>query len=360
MKKNSILLAACLLGTTLTASAQYMVMPSLPIPVATAATNVSEYGFRANWQAVDAEQLDDYNAPPLGYYVRSYVTMTATQDKQVFYLLNTDFSQLKGSIGTLESPENYISDSNPYSIAALTCDNRAGWQVQNQAYVNGVLCLNGAFSWGQSNGALICPVTDMSGGDGVVHFSFKIRGDGKSKTFAVLLRDDSTFPNTVVDGKIITMTEDWVDYDFTLSGGVKQGDILLTSYETGTGENMYYFLDDVKIWQELNTGETAQMLYSDQWVLSTLTTTNTYVETGDLYPGEDYGFTVSSYSENGISRASNLVNAGRVNPYDPTAITLPSVTTDPNAPVYDLAGRRITEPTQPGIYIQGGRKFVVK
>jgi hypothetical protein len=44
-----------------------------------------------------------------------------------------------------------------------------------------------------------------------------------------------------------------------------------------------------------------------------------------------------------------------------TAIELPNTTTttDANAPIYDLSGRRVTSPTK-GIYIQGGKKFVVK
>ena len=31
-----------------------------------------------------------------------------------------------------------------------------------------------------------------------------------------------------------------------------------------------------------------------------------------------------------------------------------------NAPVYDLQGRRTKQATQKGVYIQGGKKFVVK
>lgn len=360
MKKKNLLLSACLLGTALNGSAQMMVMPSLPIPEPKPATEVSEYGFQANWNVVDENQLDDYECPPLGYYVRAYATMTATQDKQVFYLLNTDFSEYKGSSGTFEKPENHVSASNQAIFGTLNCTNRAGWQLSNQAYVDGVLCLNGAYSWGASNGALMCTYTDMSMGNGEVHFSFKIKGDGKSKKFAVLLRDDNTFPNTVVDGKIIDMTTDWVEYEFTLKGGVNNSDVLLTSYEQGSGENMYYFIDDLKIWQELNKGESIKALYADSWVVSDLTTTSTYFETTDLYPGEDYGYTVSSYSENGISRASSLINCGIVNPYDPTAIATPTVKSETNAPVYDLSGRRVSLPQQGGIYIQGGKKFLKK
>jgi len=34
--------------------------------------------------------------------------------------------------------------------------------------------------------------------------------------------------------------------------------------------------------------------------------------------------------------------------------------TDISAPIYDLSGRRVARPTASGIYIQNGRKFLVK
>jgi hypothetical protein len=44
-----------------------------------------------------------------------------------------------------------------------------------------------------------------------------------------------------------------------------------------------------------------------------------------------------------------------------TAIDLPNTdtTANPNAPIYDLSGRRVTTPAK-GVYIQGGKKFVVR
>ena len=35
------------------------------------------------------------------------------------------------------------------------------------------------------------------------------------------------------------------------------------------------------------------------------------------------------------------------------------VTDDPNAPIYNLAGQRVTNPTK-GIYIKNGKKFILK
>jgi hypothetical protein len=45
----------------------------------------------------------------------------------------------------------------------------------------------------------------------------------------------------------------------------------------------------------------------------------------------------------------------------PTSIEMPETvtTTDANAPIYDLMGRRVVNPTK-GIYIKGGKKFIMK
>lgn len=69
------------------------------------------------------------------------------------------------------------------------------------------------------------------------------------------------------------------------------------------------------------------------------------------------------YVYNGAATAKTLSFAFLDN--DPTGInTLPATTTTPTydtaQPVYDLQGRRLTTPLTKGIYIQNGKKFVVK
>ena len=50
--KSFILSTALMAATALTASAQYVIDPELPIPVATQATDVEDYGFTANWKPI--------------------------------------------------------------------------------------------------------------------------------------------------------------------------------------------------------------------------------------------------------------------------------------------------------------------
>ena len=47
--------------------------------------------------------------------------------------------------------------------------------------------------------------------------------------------------------------------------------------------------------------------------------------------------------------------------YDPNVIekVVGTVELDPNAPIYDLTGRQVSNPTK-GIYLQNGKKFVVE
>lgn len=357
MKKH-LLLAAALLTASVTASAQYVVMNDLPVPVALPATNISEYGYSANWQAVDDSQLDSYGYEPVGYYWRNYVTVTAQQDKQVFYVLKSDFSHFTSS-ATVDNPATNVSADNNFTLDNVSFTNRQGWKIQNQGFADGVLCLNGAYSLSISNGALISPISDFSKGNGEVHFKFKLRGDGKSSKLVAYLRNTATFPNTVVDQKLLSVTTEWTEHEFTLKGGVEEGDVMLMSYDMGTGENIYYFIDDLEIWQELNKGETAAALCSDGFVMDAINQTTAYVETNDLDEGEDYGYTISSYSYNGISPASNMIFLGTKGS-GTEGIATAEVQPSTDAPVFDLSGRRVATPTQPGIYIQGGKKFVVK
>lgn len=223
-----------------------------------------------------------------------------------------------------------------------------------------MLCLNGAYNKMISNGTLVSPITDFTKGGGVVHVKFKLRGDGKTTKIGVYLRDDSTFPNTNLDVKQLDVTTDWVEHELTLEGGVAEGDLMIMGEDAGTGENIYYFIDDLQVWQELAVGEMAQALFAKQFVMDDIEATSDYVETYSLNPGEDYGFTVSSYSYNGISYESNLVLCGIDNPYT-TAISQPEIAVDDaSAPIYDLSGRRILTPQPNGIYVKQGKKFVAK
>ena len=247
MKLKSILLGAMMAMTASTASAQFIIINDLPVPESEAPSSISEYGFYANWVPVDE---NPGNA--IGYYVRAYVVKTGTDnpEESKFYLLNTDFSYLK-SEGTEENPVNNVTPDNSFVQQPLGDPKRCGWQTLNQAGVDGELCLNGAFNFTMANAALFMNISDLRNGDGDVHFKFRIKGDGQTKKMRVMLRNTDTMPNEVLDLKDIDVTGEWQDIEFTLKGGVEHSDILFSGYEMGNQTAMYYYIDDLQIWQVL-------------------------------------------------------------------------------------------------------------
>ena len=61
-----------------------------------------------------------------------------------------------------------------------------------------------------------------------------------------------------------------------------------------------------------------------------------------------------------ISEADGVITFYYLQDKETTAINAPTIAVTPKQAVYDLSGRRIAQPTQGGIYIQNGKKVVVK
>ena len=333
--KSFILSTALMAATALTASAQYVIDPELPIPVATQATDVDDYGFTANWNPV----VDyDLSLKPLGYYVPVYATKTAQEEGDKFYLINTDFSFLTSS-STVDNPSSDISTSNYSVVDYLKEPSRPyGWKVVNAGKANGVLCLDCKFNRTYVNGALALCYNDLTLGDGKVHFKFKVRSDGKTKTLSVHLRDISKVPNQNIDSYTISnLTTEWQEVEFTLNGGVSLGDILFQSDDTGDCYSMYLFIDDLQVWQELHKGERGKILYTDDFIKDDLDASSLYFSIGDLYEGEKFAYSVCTYSLEAHSQDSNLVF---IDGSTPTGINATEANIDANAPadIYTTGG----------------------
>lgn len=308
MKKKNLLLTASMLCLALTTQAQYMIIEDMPIPEPKLATSASEYGFYANWNPV----LEDPTGQALGYYLRTYVSTTAKEDGQRFYYMNTDFSFLQ-SEGTEEAPLTNVSESNMFVQEGLGLPNRNCWTVLNPGYVDGELCLNGAYNYIACNGQFALAISDLSVGGGVVHVKLRIKGDGTTSKFRVLMRDcdNLNYASNTLDAKDIDVTTEWQDVEFTLQGGAKNSDLLFMGNEMGNQTGMYYFIDDMQVWQELKKGETARALCQDKFIINDLNHTQEYISTNDLADGEDYLYTISTYGLEGISPESKWVTVGR-------------------------------------------------
>ena len=95
---------------------------------------------------------------------------------------------------------------------------------------------------------------------------------------------------------------------------------------------------------------------------------------GDLYPGIAQNFNLTSTSVPAttlytggllekpiydISENEGVITFYYLQDKETTAITTPIVNETVTTPIYDLSGRRITQPTS-GVYIKNGKKIVVK
>lgn len=352
MKLKSLLLTAALAAGALQANAQYVIDSTLCIPHATEATDVSDYGFTANWKQLT---LDDYlETSSIGFYIPVYAVKTAKEEGEKFYYINTDFSFLRSS-ATIDNPTSMVTTDNSCIRDYMNDPTRPfGWTVINAGSANGVLCLDCKLNRTMCNGQFALCYNDLRNGDGIVHIKFKIRSDGKAKTFGVFMRDCTQMPNiTLAEYHITDITTEWKEVEFTLQpkkedfDRLKMSDLLFMCEDLGNLSSMYLFIDDLQVWQELHKGETARIMYTDTGKdkLDDMEMTNYYFTTGDLLEGEQFGYAVCTYSLRAHSLESNMVLVN--NGTNGINHTEASADADPNAPVavYNLAGQVVARGT---------------
>ena len=355
-----LLLTIALALAATAADAQYLVDQSLPRPTATEATNVTTDGYTANWRQLTLEEYIDTKA--IGFYVRTYATHTAQADGERFYLANTDFSYLEQRGGSVEAPVPNATSSNKFVRGTIDDPCRPGtWTTVNTANAGGVLCLDGKYNMQFANGQLVLNITDLTNGGGDVHFKFRAKSDKDGRNMVVQLRKANTedADDVIEKYELSNLTTEWRDVEFTLHGGQKESDILIMGTDMGNLSKMYYFIDDLQVWQELKEGETAQVLYNDAFLKSDIEGTSLDMTVSGAYDGDAYAYTVSSYDFNSISPESNLVGVPPV----ASAIHNASADGDATAPdtpvtVYSLGGTIVAQgtaanmPTVPkGVYV---------
>lgn len=351
MKIKSLLLTAALAAGAMQANAQYVIDSTLCVPHATEATDVSDFGFTANWKQLT---LDDYlETNSIGFYVSAYAVKRAKEEGEKFYYINTDFSFLRSN-ATVDNPTSVVTMDNwPITDYLGDPTRPKGWKVINAGSANGVLCLDCKLNQTMCNGQFALCYGDLRNGDGVMHVKFKIRGDGNTKSFVVYLRDCSEVPNIVLDKyEINDLTTEWKEVEFTLQpkpgelDRLKLADMLFMCNDLGNLSSMYLFVDDLQVWQEMHKGEVGRIMYQDTpEKFDDMEATSYYFTTGDLLEGEEYAYTVSTYSTSAHSPESNMVFVNN----EGTGIshTEASADADPNTPVtvYNLAGQVVARGT---------------
>ena len=333
--KKTLLTAALMVATALTASAQYRIDSTLAVPKAAPATDVDDYGFTANW--IPLTEDEQIHSKSLGYYIPVYAVKTAKEEGEKFYFINTDFSFLKSQY-TVDNPYSDISMKNSIVRGDLNEPHRpCGWTILNAGQADGVLCLDCKLNKVLCNSAIALCYNDLTKGDGIVHVKFKVRGDGNVQNMAVYLRNVKPFPNEVIEKHVITgLTTEWQEVELTLKGGVEMGDILIQCEDQGNIDSMFLFIDDLQVWQELHKGETVRIQYGEDVVKDDLEASSLYFTKGDLYEGEEFGYAACTYSIEAHSPESDMVLVDAAE----TAINKTKAITDASTPVtvYNLSG----------------------
>lgn len=237
------------------ARAQFMVDPGLPVPAVKPATQISEYGFQANWDVVSGVE---------GYFVFNYLTERATADGQKLYLFNTDFSFIETD-ATTDNPDDNGTMGSGWVQINFGAINRYGWSVSEPVYANGSLGLNNTwFGSGLGmNGQIMSSIYDLSLGDGRVYVSFTAKGAEGVDSLRVTMKKAEGIPNITLDDEMVIVTTEWTRYTVALEGGERNSYVHLEVQDRGDQVNpVYMFFDDLAVYQEFKSGEEAVVPYN--------------------------------------------------------------------------------------------------
>lgn len=278
------------------AKAQFIVNPDLPVPTPKPATSVDKYSYQANWEALSGVD---------GFTVFNYLVNRATEDGQKLYLFNSDFSWVE-SDGTIEQPDDNGTTSSGWVIERFNNINRMGWQIGQPVYANGVLGLNNAWAGLTLYGFMVSPAFDFSLGDGKVYVEFTVCGQEGADSISVSLIKYNSIVGGVADKKEIKVTPEWTHHCITLEGGAEDYYIQIKCEDLGNGEDpIYFFFDDLSIYQYFNKGEEAVIPYSYTHCQNP-NGTSLEIETDPDEIGQ-YAYRVASYVAGKVSPSSDMV-----------------------------------------------------
>lgn len=196
--------------------------------IAKAATDVTEEGFTANWEAAEFAS---------NYLVMPTVTHTAAENGEEFYYLNELFANV---------PES-ADEFSPIVICPMLemggidlYMSRAGWTVDMGMFVRmspemPLLALTSQYAMYGLPGALVSPMTDYSVGNGTV----RINGMGFSAVDDVVMT--CGFMNAtgeIYSSETFEVTTEGTAFDVELTGGQADSYLIIRIEESAEGGDM--------------------------------------------------------------------------------------------------------------------------
>ena len=202
------------------------VKPELETPVAKDATNVTNTGFTANWDAVEFGQR---------YGVKVYTEYMATKSEK-YSFLKSGFDDIKE--GTLDEP---VQDSS-YDVGDTD------WFVNYVSFANGMLGIDSRYGDLGYPGNLISPEMDFSMNGGKVNIDMTVLGDADATNLNVYFIDSEY--NVVNDNIIVVpVTSEAKPVNLVLEGGGKGCSIVI---ESASG---VVFVDEIDVYTTLGEGD---------------------------------------------------------------------------------------------------------
>lgn len=313
---------------------------SLEAPVAAAATEVSNDGFRANWSAVEGATyyevvtLSDYKIPESGTFVL---------DDETFDKVTT---------GTVSSPvyNDVQCNLNKYT-------NYPDWYGTTTLLAEGMIGLKNYYALMGAYSMLYSPIyqNDAANPGAVkVRIAAKMVDCTVGTKLGVALVDPIT--GEVIGDKwnFVELSEDMKDYDFDLPAS--NSFYLAVGFDDSNdiyGTTGMVFIDAVKITQEMAAGTTLTRIYKDDIAYNN----SLYVDTPDKREGEKYSYyvvaagngsegeVVSDASEfidvDGSASVSGVVTAQGVNISVGRGEVKVTTDTQLDVNVFDMSGRTV-------------------
>lgn len=210
----------------------------LPTPTLLEETNVGLDNFTANWESV--EDADSY-------IFKLTAEHTANAD-ETFYYTNTSFDDVVSS-GTIADPE--INNT----VMEATVEN---WHIYMPAFINEAVGITGKYASSEVYGSLTSPVFDLSSNNGKINLSFKVHATAGDQLIVYLITSEFGYYD-VADGVDLNISKDgWSEYSIELINGTNDAYVEITSY----GFNDIFF-DDIKLSQEIKSGESKTLILEE-------------------------------------------------------------------------------------------------
>ena len=246
--------------------------PKAPLakPQVLPATDVSDWGFRANWEKVEGAE---------GYRIKAYTLHTATADEN-YSFTNSYFDRIQlGDEYTIDNP--YIDFDDATAVSADGYLDCAGWNVINPAYATGYM----GMLVSSSGSRFMSPFLDLSKGEVTVAFSAVAKG---GVTLEVVLVDATTEDGKLIGSEEVTVGDTESEFTVTLPQGTSES---VLTIEVKDGAANYVFFSSMSVSQQMKEGDTMAVPYLIDW-----TEKNTYYVKTDKYEGtDDFAYEVEAY-----------------------------------------------------------------